>query len=99
MAKVNLSVTRTLTINTGNYESIKPSVSLTVTDIDPDNVGDAYLALEEAVTGLIKMEIMNCASEGKKVNEGVDRYCRDVHSNMAEIGENIEKSLHELNKF
>jgi hypothetical protein len=99
MAKVNLSVTRTLTINTGNYESIKPSVSLTVTDVDADNVGDAYLAVEEALTGLIKMEILNCASDGKKVSEGIDRYCRDVNSNMAEIGANVEKSLHELNKF
>jgi len=92
-------VTRTLTINTGNYESIKPSVTLTVVDVEPDNVGDAYLAVEEAITGLIKMEIMNCSSEGRKVSEGIDRYCRDVHDNMQEIGENIEKSLTELNKF
>jgi len=99
MAKVNLSVTRTLTINTGNYESIKPSVTLTVVDVDPDNVSDAYLAVEEAISGLIKMEILNCYSDGKKLSEGIDRYCRDVNNNMAEIGTNIEKSLHELSKF
>lgn len=99
MAKINLSVTRTLTINTGNYESIKPSVTLTVTDIAPANVSDAYLALEEAITGLIKMEVLNCHSESRKVSEGIDRYCRDVHANMAEIGANIEKSLNELSKF
>jgi hypothetical protein len=92
-------VTRTLTINTGNYESIKPSVTLTVTDVDPDNVSDAYLAVEESLSGLISMEILNCASDGKKVSEGIDSYCRNVNGNMAEIGANIEKSLHELTKF
>jgi len=99
MSKVNISVSRTLTINTGNYASIKPSVSLTVTDVDSENVSDAYLAIEEALSGLIKMEIMNCASDGKKVGEGLDSYCRDVHNNLQQIGENIEKSLTELNKF
>ena len=99
MAKVNLSVTRTLTINTGNYESIKPSVTLTVADVDPEKVGDAYLALEEGISGLLKLEVMACASERQKAGEGLDRYCREVHSNMQEIGENIEKSLTELNKF
>lgn len=92
-------MTRTLTINTGNYESIKPSVTLTVTDVDPDNVSDAYLAVEEALSGLISMEILNCASDGKKVSEGIDVYCRNVNGNMPEIGANIEKSLHELTKF
>ena len=83
----------------GNYESIRPTVTLTARDIAPENVGDAYLAVEEAITGLIKMEILNCHSEGRKVSEGLDSYCRDVHGNMAEIGANIEKNLTELNKF
>jgi len=62
-------------------------------------VSDIYLALEESLTGLIKMEILNCHSESRKASEGLDNYCRDVHSNLQEIGENIEKSLSELTKF
>ena len=99
MAKVNVSVTRQLTINTGNYESIKPTVTPSVTDLNPDDVGDAYLAMEEAISGLIRFEILACASDGKKVSEGLDRFCKNVVDNQAEIGENIEKSLNKLNSF
>lgn len=99
MARVDVSVTRSLTINTGNYESIRPTVTLTARDISPENVGDAYLALEVAITGMLKMEVLNCHSEGRRVSDGLDRYCRDVNNNLQEIGENIEKSLNELCKF
>ena len=72
MADVDVSVTRSLTINTGNYESIRPTVTLTARGVAPENVDDAYLALEEAITGLLKMEILNCHSEARKVGDGLD---------------------------
>ncbi len=99
MPRVNISVTRTLTINTGNYESIKPSVTLTITDVDPENVGDVYIAVEDAITNLIKMEIMNCAGESKKVSEGLDVYCNNVYYNIEKICEGFESSMKTLNKF
>lgn len=99
MANIDISVTRSLTINTGNYESIKPTVTLTARDIVPTNVADAYLALDDAISGLIKMEIVSCTGEMKKVSDGLDRYCTHVNSRMQEIGENIEQSFSKLSHF
>lgn len=99
MSKVDISVTRSFTVNTGNYESVKPTVTLTVRDVDPLNVSDAYLSLEGAVSGLIKLEILASAGEMTKVSEGLQRYCSTVYNNQAEIGKSIEENLEELNKY
>jgi len=99
MSKVDLSVTRSLTINTGNYESIRPTVTLTAREVDVKNAGDVYLSLDEALTGLLKLEIVNCVSENKLVNSGLDGYCKNVLRNQEEIGEGIERSLNSLDRI
>jgi len=97
--KVDINVSRTLTINTGNYESIKPSVSLTVKDVDNDKVSDVYLSLETALSGLLKMEILACKQEiDNKNNQGLVEYCNNVESNITQIGQLIEKHLIELDE-
>lgn len=70
-----------------------------MTDVEPDKVGDAYLALDDAITGLIKLEILGCTNELKQVNDGLTNYCREVLKNQAEIGDGIEKSLNRLTEF
>ena len=99
MAKVDVSVTRSLTINTGNYDSIKPTVTLTVRDIDPEKASDAYLLLDNAITGLMKIEIMTNYGEMKKIQSGIDGYCRSIQPNVPEIGAKIEKNLEKLNEL
>ena len=99
MAKIDISVTRSFTINTGNYESIKPTVTLTVKDVESDKASDAYLALDDAITGIMKIEIMNNVGEMKKVGDGLDRYCRDIQGKVPEIGAKVEESLEKLNEL
>lgn len=99
MAKVDVSVTRSMTINTGNYESIKPTVTLTVRDVDSNRVDDAYLALDKVIGGLFKMEVYACASEGHEVSKGLTDYVKYVGRNAEQIGSEIESSLKELDKF
>jgi hypothetical protein len=99
MAKVDISVTRSFTVNTGNYESVKPTVTMTVRDVDPLNVSDVYLSLEGAVSGLIKLEVLACAGEMTKISEGLKQYCSVVYQHQAEIGKSIEENLEELNKY
>ena len=97
--KVDISVSRTLTINTGNYESIKPSVSLTVKDVDNDKVSDVYLSLETALTGLLKMEVLACKQEmSSKTSSGLDVYCNTVESNIQQIGQLVEKHLIDIDE-
>ena len=97
--KVDISVSRTLTINTGNYESIKPTVSLTVKDVDNDKVSDVYLSIETALTGLLKMEVLACKQEmDTKNSNGLDSYCNTVSSNIQQIGQLVEKHLIEIDE-
>ena len=99
MSKIDFSITRTLTINTGNYESIKPSVSLSIKDVEADKVSDAYLALDDALTGILKLEISNCSSELEKIHNGLSQYCRTVDSNVQQIGEGIERALNGIDEL
>ncbi len=96
MALVDITVSRTLTINTGNYGSIKPSVSMTIKDIESQKVGDAYLALEDVLSGMIKLEIANSESERILIDRGLSTYCRSVNTNIETIGCNIEKALEKI---
>lgn len=99
MAKVDISLTRSLTINTGNYESIKPTVTISVRDVDPSKLGDLYQNIDEVLTGLIKFEILACAGEGKMVNSGIDQYCKGIVRNSATIGSEIDVALGKIEEY
>ena len=100
MAKVDISVTKTLTLNLGNYESSKPTVTLTAKDIDANNVSDAYLALDAAATGLFQMEVLAISLEQSRIKKsGLGAYCTTVAQNREQIGQQIEKSLCDLEKL
>lgn len=97
MAKVDISITKTLTLNLGNYESSKPTVTLTAKDVDADKVADAYLALDEAATGMFKLEVLATSLEQSRIKKsGIGAYCTTVAQNREAIGKNIEKSLNDL---
>jgi hypothetical protein len=97
MAKVDVSLTRTLTINMGNYESAKPTVTLTAKDVDASKVDDAYLALAEVAAGMFKLEVLNISLEQAQLKKsGLQAYCKTVATNKTEIGAQIEKSLCDL---
>ena len=97
MAKVDVSVTRTLTLNLGNYESAKPTVTLTAKDVDAEKVADAYLALDESIAGFFKLEVLAISLEQARIKKsGLQAYCATVAQNRQQIGEQIEKSLCDL---
>ena len=97
MAKVDISVTRTLTLNLGNYESSKPSITLTARDVDATKVTDVYLALDEAISGLFKLEVLAISLEQSRIKKsGLQAYCTTVAQNREQIGQKVEKSLNDL---
>lgn len=97
MAKVDISITKTLTLNLGNYESSKPTVTLTVKDVDAEKVSDAYIALDDAATGLFKMEVLATSLEHSRIkNSSLKAYCQTVAQNREQIGTKVEKALNDL---
>jgi len=99
MSKFDVTVSRSLTISTGNYESIKPTVNITAKDIDAEDIGDVYQALDDVVTGLMKFEIVNCTSEVRLVDGDLNGYCRRTTANAEGIGNDLDKSLDKLATF
>ena len=81
----------------GNYESIKPTVTLTAKDVDSGKVDDAYLALDEMLTGMFKLEVLNNSLEQARIKQsGLQAYCKTVAQNKEQIGAQIEKSMGDL---
>lgn len=97
MKKIDINISRTLTINTGNYESIKPSVNLTVKDIDADQAENVYGNLQTIMDVLIKFEVVQATALSKSVNrKGIDDFCKDVLNESDNLGEEVNKALSEL---
>jgi len=59
MLKLDVNINRQMTINTGNYSSIRPSVSITLKDVDASNFDKAYDEMDVICDSLLMMEIEN----------------------------------------
>lgn len=101
MSKTDVTISRTLTVSTGNFQSIKPSISFSVKDVDISNVSDVYVTMSEILNGLLKIEIMESNKELDNISKsgGLNSYCKTVTDNIERIGENIEKHLTQLDKY
>ena len=86
MAVVDVSVTRSLTINTGNYESMRPTVTVTARDIDTTKAGDAFIEVSSAVTNMLKLEVLSAAGQSNDIGTGLTEYCRNIIANVDDIG-------------
>lgn len=96
---MDITVSRSFTINTGNYQSIKPQIDLTLKDVPLDKVSDVYIELNNVIEGMMKNEILNCKNEMTTISSGLNRYCEEVNSNLNNIGDSVENSLTEIEKL
>jgi hypothetical protein len=79
MAKVDFTISRDATINTGNYSSIKPSVTMTVKDIDSKDVTNKYKEVSQALDILMLMETIALGSEMESTQElGFKKYLAEI---------------------
>ena len=68
MSKCEITISRDITINTGNYSSIKPSVSLTVS-IEEDKMDVEYSRISKVLDALFGLEMINLAQEQLSITE------------------------------
>ena len=100
--KCDVTVGRQMTLNTGNYTSIRPSIGITLKDIDVGNIGDAnnrlmlllnmYLTREIAILQEFKNEVDE-AGGPKRFIENIDK------ENMDKAIEEAEKNLGEITSW
>lgn len=55
--KVDVKVSKGMTVNMGNYENVRPEVTLTAKDVDSDNVNQVYELLTEIADDMFNLEI------------------------------------------
>jgi len=69
MVKSNLKISRTITVNCGNYESIKPSIELEVLDVPVDKVDTVYASMSDVLDNLFQLEQANLYVELKEIRD------------------------------
>ena len=56
--KCDITIGKQMTLNTGNYTSIRPSVSMTLKDVDVDNIGKISDNLTTLLNMYLEREIL-----------------------------------------
>lgn len=96
---MKITLSRSLTINTGNYQSIRPSVDLTIDDVPLDKAADVYIEMTHVIEGMLKNEVLRTKQEIDDISKSLISYCSTVEGNLSKIGDNVESSLNEIQKL
>lgn len=91
MSKCDITVDRCMTINTGNYSTIKPAVSITLKDVEVGDVTEKYKKLSEALDVLMLLEVTKLGDEMNTINGG-------GFKNYLKVLEDVNEPLNILSK-
>lgn len=100
--KTDITVSKKATINTGNYSSITPSVSLTLKDVDVDIIEEVHenLNIITAALFMSEFEIMAELQEDVK-NLGITEFFsqlgkNEMEADLKEAVKNLSQNLFEV---
>jgi len=83
---VDVSVSKTMLIPTGNFGNVKPSVTLTIKDIPISEVEDVYKQISEAADAFWALEAISLIEEEKAIKDmGHVRYMEQLKRNKASM--------------
>lgn len=95
--KVDVSVSRKMTINTGNYSSVSPSVTVTAKDVPAKNSQEIYWQLSRMVDNMMCFEIRDLFAAQEGVQDvGWKKYIEHINSVGDDIQADIEDAQHKL---
>lgn len=95
--KTDLSVSRTMTINTGNYSSVKPSVSLTIKDVESANIREVYKQMNKIADSLMYYETKELIDNSITINDiGVDRFMETLPNFQNDIENQLDEAMEML---
>jgi len=93
--KIDVTVSKKFTINTGDYSSIQPNVSLTMKDVEADNVIEAHTLLETIVDGLFHIQMkMDGRTMGTLKNMGFGSFLSELDE--INILEDVKQAMDNL---
>lgn len=69
---MDVTISREMTINTGNYENVKPSISITFSDISEDRLDEKFPIMSEIVENLLSIEVVKALQMGSELKTTTD---------------------------
>lgn len=93
MAKCDITVSRGLTINTGNYGSIRPDISITLKDIDSSTIDEIFGKMQQKLDAMLALEVISLGNEAQAIN---DMSFMSYKKELEKSQNKIEKSLKEI---
>jgi len=92
--KIDIKVTKAMTINTGNYENVRPEITLTAKDVENENVKTVYKLLSEIADDMFNIEIASQIALNNSVKQ--TRPTRFAEIILEEHKEDIENEIKDL---
>jgi hypothetical protein len=93
--KIDVTVSKKFTINTGDYSSIQPNLSLTIKDVEAENVIDTHALLETIVDGLFHIQMKTDGrTMGTLKNMGFGSFLSELDEN--DILEGVKEAMDNL---
>jgi len=81
MTKYDITLDRSMTLNTGNFSSIKPSVSITIKDIDKNKIDEEYKKLSNVLDAMLALETISISEEmGSALSMGHKEYVKNLEN-------------------
>jgi len=95
MKKCDVTVNKKMTINSGNYSSIQPSVSVTIKDTYVEDIEDTYKNLEVIVDILLMEEIKSLSETQEEIQKlNVKKFLSSL--NTDNMTTELKKSIQNL---
>ena len=95
MKKCDVTVNKKMTINSGNYSSIQPSVSVTIKDTYVEDIEDTYKNLEVIVDILLMEEIESLSETQEDIQKlNVKKFLSSL--NTDNMTTELKKSIQNL---
>lgn len=97
---ITISIGKKMTINTGNYSSVQPSVSLTVHDVPLDEVEKVHKHLDIIADGLVHEQIeSDTMTMGTMKKLGIGEYFSKINKDqMKQVIDNSIRNIIEVNR-
>ena len=100
--KIDITLSRSYTINTGNYSSVKPEATITIKDIERIDFEREYNTLTNTLDSIIALEILKISEEMNEIkSKGINKYIGIINESIDIIKkEPIDSNLKNLiNRF
>lgn len=91
MSKIDIKIEKALTIKNKDFENIRPSVSITVKNVDEKNAWSKYKKISQLASAMLALEVLDLNEETSTINDiGFKKYCEGLENSRCQIESTIK---------